>query len=217
MYYIISILKYPKILYYNMKIIIIEGTDNVGKDTVIRRLEKEFINCATIHCEKPPHAPSKEMALYQQSSFIKLMGDTLYQHVAYKHLGIGDEFALIHNRSWYGEYVYGCMYRDNDPKFVKHMIRTLETIITKTVEPIDICYITLLSDNMDFLVRNEDGLSLSNGKKDLMHEETERFKEIHDYSIIKNKHIVYVNNGTMFRDPNDIYNEVIGHINNPNV
>jgi thymidylate kinase len=200
-----------------MKIIIIEGTDNVGKDTVIKRLEKEFINCAVIHCEKPPHANSKDMALFQQSSFTKLMGDTLYQYTAYKRLGIGDEFALIHNRSWYGEYVYGCMYRDNDPKFVKHMIRSLETIITKVIEPIDICYITLLSDNMEFLARNEDGSSLSSGKIDLMEKETQRFKEIHDYSIIKNKHIVYVNNGTMFRDANDIYNEILSYINVPSL
>jgi hypothetical protein len=70
---------------------------------------------------------------------------------------------------------------------------------------------------MEFLARNEDGLSLSSGKIDLMEKETQRFKEIHDYSIIKNKHIVYVNNGTMFRDANDIYNEILSYINVPSL
>jgi thymidylate kinase len=196
-----------------MKIIIIEGTDNVGKDTVIKRLEAEFINCAVVHCEKPPHATSKEQALYQQSSFINLMANTLYQYIAYSKLGIGDEFAMIHNRSWYGEYVYGCMYRDNDPTFVKHMIKTLETALNNSIKPNDLCFITLLSDNMEFLSRNEDGLSLSSGKQDLIKLETERFKEIHNASIIKNKHIVYVNDGNKFRHPDDIYKEVLGYIN----
>lgn len=197
-----------------MKIIIIEGTDNVGKDTVIKRLESEFINCAVIHCEKPPHGTSKEQALFQQSSFINIMGNTLYQYIAYQKLGVGDEIAMIHNRSWYGEYVYGCMYRDNDPTFVKHMIKTLETALVNSIKPEDLCFITLLSDNMDFLSRNEDGLSLSSGKQDLIKLETERFKEIHKESIIKNKHIVYVNNGNNFRPHDDIYNEVLGYINN---
>jgi thymidylate kinase len=199
-----------------MKIIIIEGTDNVGKDTIINRLEKEFINCAIVHCEKPPVASSKEMALYQQGEFIRLMGNTLYQYIAYNKMGVGDTFAMIHNRSWYGEYVYGCMYRDNDPKFVKHMIASLETALINSIKPSDLCFITLLSNNMEFLVRNEDGLSLSSGKKDLIEQETNRFIEIHNQSLIKNKHIVYVNDGNKFRSHEDIYNEVLSYVNNCN-
>ena len=196
-----------------MKVIIIEGTDNVGKDTIINRLQQEYINCAIVHCERPPVASSKDMALYQQNEFIRLMGNTLYQYIAYKNLGIGDEFAMIHNRSWYGEYVYGCMYRENDPKFVKHMIKTLETGLINSIKETDLCFITLLSDNMEFLSKNEDGYSISQGRMELIAKETERFKEIHNESIIKNKHIVYVNDGNKFRPHNDIYNEILSYIN----
>lgn len=196
-----------------MKIIIIEGTDNVGKDTIINRLQQEFINCAVIHCERPPVATPKEMALYQQNEFIHLMGNTLYQYIAYTTLNVGDTFGLIHNRSWYGEYVYGCMYRENDDKFVKHMIRSLETALINSIKPEDLYFITLLSDNMEFLSRNEDGLSISRGEIDNMYKETERFKDIYNYSLIKNKHVVYVNNGINFRPHDEIYNEILSFIN----
>ena len=88
------------------------------------------------------------------------------------------------------------------------MIFNLELLLNKNIREDDIVYITLLSDNIDFLVRNDDGLSLSDAKKELIAEETKRFEEIHKLSTIKNKHIVYVNNGTEFRDKDDIYNEV---------
>jgi hypothetical protein len=65
---------------------------------------------------------------------------------------------------------------------------------------------------MDFLVRNDDGLSLSDAKKELIEEETRRFEKIYILSTIKNKHIVYVNNGDKFRDKDDIYNEVKKYI-----
>jgi uncharacterized FlaG/YvyC family protein len=75
----------------------------------------------------------------------------------------------------------------------------------------------LLSNNTEFLSRNEDGLSLSDGKIELIAEETKRFEEIHKSSIIANKHIIYVNNGINFRPHDEIYNEVISFINNTTV
>ena len=62
-------------------------------------------------------------------------------------------------------------------------------------------------------MRNGGGLSMSNGKKGLIEEETRRFKEIFDFSIIPNKHIVYVNDGNQFRSKEDIYNEITKILN----
>jgi hypothetical protein len=69
---------------------------------------------------------------------------------------------------------------------------------------------------MEFLSRNEDGLSLSNGKIELIEQETKRFEEIYNFSFIKNKHIVYVNNGIQFRSHDEIYNEILSFINKNN-
>lgn len=198
-----------------MKVIIIEGTDNVGKDTVINRLTYEFNNSNIYHCEKPKGTTPDEQAKEQELSFVDLLGKTLYEYTITNNYDVeGDCYCLIHNRSWYGEYVYGCMYRNNNPSVVKNMIYSLEQILTKVVKEDDLCFITLLSDNADFLVRNDDGLSISNADKGKIIHETQRFEEIFKDSIIKNKHIVYVNNGDKFRDKDDIYNEILGYIFN---
>lgn len=186
-----------------MKLIIIEGTDNVGKDTVINKLYNEFKNCKIIHCEKPPKLNSKESSIYQFNYFNKLNKYTIDNYKNYD--------CIIHNRSWYGEYVYGCMYRDNDQEFVKSMINKLEIELINNID--NIYYITLLSNDIKFLSNNEDGLSLSSGKESLILEETERFKEIFKHSIIVNKHIIYVNNKDKFRDKDEIFNEILTIIN----
>ena len=189
---------------FKMKIVIIEGTDNVGKDTIINRLNTDF-NCNIFHCEKPP-VSIEDAAEYQEKYFNRLKNLTIAEYKS----KMFD--CLIHNRSWYGEYVYGCMYRNNNSEDVIKLINKLEYFLLEDVNFNDICYITLLSDNMEFLSRNEDGLSLSSGKEDLIKEETERFKSIFEHSIIPNKHIVYVNNGNKFRDKDDIYNEILSYI-----
>lgn len=191
-----------------MKIVIIEGTDNVGKDTVINRLFNERVGSIMTHCEKPPKGSTDEMRKYQESLFISLLGNTTMEYLNHK----DDSVYLIHNRSWYGEYVYGCMYRNNDGDNVIKFVNKLEELLLNIVDEKDICFITLLSDNMEFLSRNEDGLSLSSGKEELIKEETERFKTIFNHSLIPNKHIVYVNNGNKFRDRDDIYNEILSYI-----
>jgi thymidylate kinase len=192
-----------------MKTVIIEGTDNVGKDTIINRLTEEFKHNVVIHCEKPENDTPLNQSLKQENTFAKLLGENIYYNNSLRN---NKDFLFIHNRSWYGEYVYGCMYRKNDEKYVKNMIFNLELLLNNNIDENDIVYITLLSDNMDFLVRNDDGLSLSDAKKELIEEETRRFEKIYILSTIKNKHIVYVNNGDKFRDKDDIYNEVKKYI-----
>ena len=63
------------------------------------------------------------------------------------------------------------------------------------------------------IIRNDDGLSISNAKRELIEKEANRFKEIFDFSIIPNKHIVYVNDGNQFRSKKDIYNEITKILN----
>lgn len=192
-----------------MKVIVIEGLDNVGKDTIINRLQSEFQTTIIEHCSKPKSETPEEQAIEKRQDDIKNMGNALYFAVNEKN---NDNIALIFNRSWYGEYVYGCMYRNNNPENVKRDILTIEYCLNAVIDKNDIYFITLLSDNADFLIKNEDGLSLSKAKKELIEEETNRFKEIYNFSTIKNKHIIYVNDNDKFRDREDIYNEIINYI-----
>lgn len=189
-----------KVLIMNKKLIIIEGTDNVGKDTVINQLLDRYKDAKVYHCEKPKSKNNKEAAKEQYNLFLSLAKENVKNNYE----------TIIHNRSWYGEYVYGVKYRNNDEDEVKKSILEFENIILENIS--DICLIMLLSDNFDFLVKNDDGLSISQAKKELIEDETKRFEEIFKFSTIPNKKIIYVNNGENWRTKEEIINELLEQI-----
>ena len=180
----------------NKKIIIIEGTDNVGKDTVINQLLDRYKEAKVYHCEKPKSKDAKEAAIEQYNSFLSLA----------KENSTSKDEIIIHNRSWYGEYVYGIKYRNNNEDEVKKSILEFENIILNDVD--DVCLIMLLSNNSDFLVKNDDGLSISKAKKEFIKDETKRFEEIFKFSTIPNKHIIYVNDGENWKTKEEIINKI---------
>ena len=77
----------------------------------------------------------------------------------------------------------------------------------------DVCLIMLLSDNSDFLVKNDDGLSISKAKKELIEDETKRFEDIFKFSTIPNKCIVYVNDGENWKTKEEIISKIYNAIN----
>ena len=178
------------------KLIIIEGTDNVGKDTVINQLLDRYKDAKVYHCEKPKSKDAKEAAKEQYNSFLSLA----------KENSTSKDTTIIHNRSWYGEYVYGVKYRNNDENEVKKSILEFENILLSNID--DVCLIMLLSDNSDLLVKNDDGLSISKAKKELIEDETKRFEEIFKFSTIPNKCIIYVNNGENWKSKEEIINKI---------
>ena len=54
-----------------MKILIIEGTDNVGKDTVIKRIAENYNNTQIIHSQKPNEDTPEKQFLEQQNTFYR--------------------------------------------------------------------------------------------------------------------------------------------------
>ena len=178
------------------KLIIIEGTDNVGKDTVINQLLNKYKDVKVYHCEKPKSKDAIEAAKEQYNSFLSLAKESAKNNYS----------NVIHNRSWYGEYVYGVKYRNNDENEVKESILEFEKIILNNID--DVCLIMLLSDNSDFLVKNDDGLSISKAKKELIEDETKRFEEIFQFSTIPNKCIVYVNDGENWKPKEEIISKI---------
>lgn len=180
----------------NKKLIIIEGTDNVGKDTVINQLLNKYKDAKVYHCEKPKSKDAKEAAKEQYNSFLNLA----------KENSTSKDEIIIHNRSWYGEYVYGVKYRNNNENEVKKSILEFERIILDNID--DVCLIMLLSANSDFLVNNDDGLSISKANKELIEDETKKFEEIFKFSTIPNKCIVYVNNGENWKTKEEIINKI---------
>lgn len=187
-----------------MKIIIIEGTDNTGKDTLIKAIRKQFsgFKIKNIHCSTPKHKHPIDAAIEQDAYFLGLVDDILENK--------NDSDIIIFNRAWYGEYVYGPIYRNRKQKDVKEMILRLE----EKLQDFDITYIQLLSNNINLLVKNDDGKSLADNKTHLMFVEYQYFQQIFRASKIKKKKLIYVNdeNGN-FKSKADILKTAMKTIN----
>ena len=184
------------------KVLIIEGPDNVGKDSLIEKLNSLYSNIKVIHAEVPK---SKDLFNFYYNGLIH---DTL--------AGYYDETLdlVIHNRSMYGEYVYGPKYRNELKADIISLIDKLEVGQLKTfIFSKDLYFVLLTSSNIDLLVNNDDGKSLSNKRSDIQ-DEVNSFDDIFNLSKIENKKKIYVNNGSTFRDKDDIYNEVLSFIAN---
>lgn len=173
--------------------------DNTGKNTIIGKLLEKYPVIRLIHCGKPKSSDSKSAQKEQEELFKS------YADLNVKEFIIGDTDAFIYNRSWYGEYVYGCMYRNADENRVLETILTIESFLKEYTN--NIYLITLVVDNPDFLVKNDDGKSLSDTKISNIETEKQRFETIHNFSNLPKK-LITVNNGKYFKPIDDIMTEI---------
>lgn len=188
---------------YHPIIVIVEGCDRTGKDTLIKSLKRIFSSNKTIHACTPKINKQDDLFNFYYNGLIK---ETLS--------GYYDDLlnAVFLNRSFYGEYVYGPKYRTESKEEVLNTIEKLEVGQLKTfIRSCDLYFILLTSDNSDLLVNNDDGLSISSDKKDI-EDEIKLFDEIFDKSAIENKKRIFVNNGNQFRDKDSIFKEALEFI-----
>lgn len=183
------------------KVVIIEGCDRTGKDSLIEKLIETANTYVVCHAGVP-----KSSNLYRYY-YDGIIHDTLEYYYNKTDL-------IIHNRSMYGEYVYGPKYRNESKEEMAKLINNLEVGQLRTfISESELFLILLTSSNTDLIYNNRDGLSLSDKKEDLEYE-FNAFDEIFEKSIIKNKKKIFVNNGNNFRDKEDIYKDVLNFINN---
>ena len=187
------------------KIIIIEGLDNTGKSTLVSSLrdhyEKKGMRVFIDHSGKPDAGLSQNMSAIVQ--------DAMFRCAAYKVPNKDDADVIILDRAWYGEYVYGRMYRERSKTAVVDMITDCELLVTRKYD--NVCLIYMHADDSAFLVRNEDGKSLSGGDASKISLETSMFNAVYDLSRIK-KHKITVNTGNKFREKQSILSEAVAFI-----
>ena len=176
------------------KFIIIEGTDNVGKDTqqdlIIKNMSEHVfhkLHYSSLpfkddsgYYDKEKHATySKE--LYESMFLLMMKSKTGYKK--------GDiDINLIFNRSHLGETVYSPLYRGYSGDYVLD----IEKKYTKVLRE-DLYLITLTNDPHTILKR-DDGKSFY-GNEEEVKAEVDGFRRAHRLSTIKNK--LHVNVGTM--------------------
>lgn len=186
------------------KIIIIEGTDNTGKDTLIKNIKNlnKDQKIKEIHCTTPNSTHPIDSAIEQDYKFMQYVDNILNDKY--------DADILIFNRAWYGEFVYGAIYRGRRRIDVKKIIWRLE----EKLKDFDITYIQLLSNNLNLLVKNDDGKSLAKNRIDLMFTERKWFEQIFNQSKVIKKKIIFVNNPNgSFRDKEEILKDAVKLVN----
>lgn len=187
------------------KIIIIEGQDNTGKDTLIRGLESlENTTTKQYHFTSPekylPDVEDKKVAQYTQFSDIF---KNVREDVKSKQYDL-----IILNRSHIGEWVYGPIYRGTNSEWIFDEFEIeYEDIIRQST-------LFLLLAPPELSINYDDGLSHSTKVTDKKREQR-LFIEAFSKSSIKNKMIVGVHKqGTSeFRDKKDILKDVTNFIN----
>ncbi len=188
-----------------MKLIIIEGPDNCGKNTLIQNIIDNNDIVKVVHCHKPDKGvedPFKAMTDIYFWHADNILRDNIQSHCD----------VVIFNRYYQSEYIYGQLYRGGEPEKIKQMIYMLESYLINHLGYDNIYYVQLMSDSVKLLINNEDGQSLSNGKEEQIIKELKLFKDIFDFCKVKKK-MIYINNGDNFKTKEDILKDFTDFIN----
>lgn len=177
-----------------MSVIVVEGPDRLGKDSLIQGIIRNIGYHQLVHFSKPlvPNCYSddpKEAAFeYQKASFVQ----------GFNNLCIGGT-DFIYNRSFLGEYVYAPRYRDYDGSYVFQIEYDYRYLLD------NMRLILLYTDNFEFLV--DDGKSFNFEKRG---EEMSDFITAFNRSIIPHKVMINVHDGHGgYRPFDDILTEAL--------
>lgn len=193
-----------------MKLIICEGGDSLGKNSLIKGLCKHYNydNVTIRHFGKPPKELSSDKVLHFQFQcfneeaelyhYIKEVSETKHSYF---------ENIIIWNRSYLGEYIYGSMFRNKNIDLLKNLLEYYEKFSLKCLYDNNIFLVSLTADPK-FFFNKEDGQSFSQTLKEKT-KELELFKEVHELSLIKNKKMIKVDNNGQFRKKDEILKEVL--------
>ena len=171
------------------KFIIIEGTDNVGKDTqqdlIIKNMSNHVFH--KLHYSSLPFKDDKD----KHAAYSKDLYETMFQlMIKSKSTETKDDLDIniIFNRSHLGESIYSPLYRGYSGDYVFD----IEKKYTKALRE-ELYLITLVNDPHTILKR-DDGKSFY-GNEEEVKAEVDGFTRAHRKSTIKNK--LLVNVGTM--------------------
>lgn len=193
--------------------IIFEGADNLGKSTIINKIVnsfKETNDITLIHCTGPHPAEGEDPFEYQKNSFrekvikINTIGGT--EQV----LKTSSKNIVILDRAWYGEYVYGQIYRNAEPEKIIDMIKLCNQMLYSP------CVVIHLTASPEFVLAHDDNKSISStldNRLEKISTEISLFKECFEKINYENFIEVNVEGEDMnYRNIEDIYNEIFNKI-----
>jgi thymidylate kinase len=164
------------------KFIIIEGTDNVGKDTqqnlIIERMNDLVFH--KLHYSSLPFRDDKQL----HANYSKKMYDDMFKLMMNSK---DKDINLIFNRSHLGETVYAPLYRGYSGDYVLD----IEKKYTKALR--ENLYLITLTNNPHTILKRDDGKSFY-GNEEEVKAEVDGFHRAHKLSTIKNKLHIDVGN-----------------------
>ena len=186
-----------------MKLLIIEGPDRCGKNTLIKNLTSQAENFVVRHFGSVKGETDMEKRNFQFQFFKK----------EFELASLRSRFEMpdkeryprdiwIWNRAHLGEFVYGKMYRDTNPE---EWVMKMESMFAMDIDPS--VHLLLLTADPEFLCKRDDGLSFT-AEVDKKAKEIESFKHAFNLSKIMNKKILNVSNGENYLDAAIILDEV---------
>jgi len=172
-----------------MKLLIIEGPDRCGKNTLIKNLTAQAENYVVRHFGTAKGETDYEKRNFQYQFFKK----------EFQLASLRPQFELpdkerypndiwIWNRAHLGEFVYGEIYRNTNPR---DWVMKMEPMFGMDIDPS--VYLLLLTAPAEFLCKRDDGLSFS-AEVDKKQQEIDAFKDAFNQSKILNKQIIDVSN-----------------------
>lgn len=188
-----------------MKLIIVEGPDRVGKNTLVSNITDRLDDYFSVHFIGPPDVPDP----------LEYQFTIPFKYKAQKTSSILEQElseTVVWNRSHLGEYVYGQIYRNENPEDIMKKIWEFEKGLFSTIGNENIYGINLYADP-EYLIGIDDGESFTTDleKKKI---EINYFKEAFDKSLLRNKMEIniQVDNGNL-KTPQTIYEEVTTRFN----
>lgn len=213
-----------------MKLIIIEGCDNLGKSTLIANLVKHYsqkYNILIKHSGKPSNKDMDPLDEQRQYFINETNNLQMYKHTV--EIAEKKETLVIYDRFVQGEYVWGSIYRKYSLDDIKH--RCIEPVmknLTFNIGQSNIVSI-LLDASSHFIYYNDDGYSLCSHENmdnaiNLINKQRELFKNVmtdaeyipFNNNIIydvQNTSSIYTYGDFIFKNESIICNDIINLIN----
>lgn len=173
-----------------MKIIIVEGIDNVGKSTLTKALADVYpnYNVMVIHSDA-------------KTVFVELV-KTLKEldYMDYKRAETDKETIVVLDRSWKDEYVYGPLYRGKGFDEQRNYIWDIAARLRKIPDLRDKTYEILMKASPEFVIKHDDNKSFTSQmdyetRVDRIKTETKLFDEMWSMNelFLDNDHRMVIN------------------------
>ena len=185
-----------------MKLLIVEGQDRCGKDSLISEICSSYSNAIKRHWSFPKGETNEEKTEYQKKSFLWEFNFFNEMRKVWQ-----KDSIMIWNRSHIGEMVYGSIYRNSNPQ---DWVMQLEDQFNFDKD-LDV-YLVYLYADPEFVVKEDDGKSYS-AKLEDKRKEIDEFHNAINKSKILNILKIKVNEDQDYIDQQEIVKDVKQFLN----